>query len=252
MADVEVLKGPQGDFIGFSSTGGAILVNSANPNFNGTSGFIEVQAGNYTDKKVDGAVNFQFSSTLAARIAFNFEQMHSFYRDIGSLVDPGEAPGSAIPIQDPGATDNKDIRLSLLWKPNDDFQALAKIEYNSIDTGALSGEPNQATFTLPPAAVAAGCPDAIAPGGTTPAGPGGTCHAAYYPYSTHLPYVINYGYGLMPAQAYERLPALDEAFWDYRDSLVLTYTLPDKIQIRSETGFQQGRVERSLAELLLR
>lgn len=240
MSDVEVLKGPQGDFIGFSSTGGAILINSANPNFNGTNGYVEVQAGNYTDKKVDGAVNFQFSDTLAARIAFNAEQMHSFYRDIGSLVDPGEASGSAIPIQDPGATDNKDIRLSLLWKPNDSFQALAKVEYNSIDTGGLSGEPNQATFTLPSAAIAYGCPDAIAPGGTTPAGPGGTCYSPYYPYSTHIPFVLNYGYGSMPAEAYERLPALDEAFWDYRDSLVLTYTLPDKIQIKSETGFQQG------------
>ncbi len=244
MSDVEVLRGPQGDFIGFSSTGGAIELNSANPTFNGNNGYLEMEVGNYSDKRIDGALNAPVTDTFAARLAFNEETMGSFYRDIGSLVTPDSPGGNGtFPIQDPGSVDDKNMRLSLLWKPLDNFQALLKIEYNSSNPGALSGEPNQVPFTLPAKAIANGCPDAIAPGGVTPAGPGGTCYSEFYPYSTHIPFVINYGWGGDSAgqasSIYERLPALGEPFTDYRDGLHLQYTLPDGIQITSITGFQQ-------------
>lgn len=237
MADVEVLKGPQGDFVGFSSTGGAIEETTANPNFTGDNGYLEMQVGNYTDKRVDGALNAPLTDTFAVRVAFNWEQMHSFYRDIGALVDPGPAE----PVQDPGQIDNKNVRLSMLWKPSASFNALLKIEYNDSDNIGNPDQPNQVPFTLPAAAIANGCPNALSPTGTVPAGPGGTCYSVYYPFSTHNPWVLDYGYGSNPAQAYLHLPLIDQPFWDYRDSLHLDYTLPNGIDIRSITGFQQGQ-----------
>ncbi len=241
MADVEVLRGAQGDYIGVSSTGGAIIMTSANPTFNGTNGYLEMQVGNYSDKRVDGAFNSQISDTFSVRLAYNVEEMGSFYRDIGSIVDP-DAPGGngTGPIEDPGSTDVKSFRLSTLWKPTDNFQMLLKLEYSSSNPGALSGEPNQVPFTLP--AGVTECPDSISPGGLAPAGPGNTCHSVYYPFSTHEPFVLNYGWGTDPGEAgniYERLPALGEPFVDWRNGLHLQYTLPDGIQLTSLTGFQQ-------------
>jgi iron complex outermembrane receptor protein len=55
IADVEVLRGPQGTIVGQNSTGGALVITSANPNFDGVNGFAEVLGGNYHERKVDGA-----------------------------------------------------------------------------------------------------------------------------------------------------------------------------------------------------
>ncbi|HEX4024273.1 MAG TPA: TonB-dependent receptor [Steroidobacteraceae bacterium] len=218
--DVEVLRGPQGTFIGYSSTGGAVEITTENPNLRGFNGYIEGQVGNYSDKKFDTAVNLPLSDTLAVRIALNEEQEHSFYRDIGSLVEPAWNE----PLQDPGQIDNKDARISALWKPTDNFQALLKLEWNSANQGGTAEEPNQLPFTLPPGAT--GCPSG---------GAGPTCHSEYYGYSSHIPYVLNY----TPSAANSQLPALFDPFYDYRTGLELRYTLPDGIVLRSLTGFQQ-------------
>ena len=65
IADVEILRGPQGTFIGQSSTGGAVLINSHSPTFDGLNGYVNALVGNYSDNKVDGAINLPISDTLA-------------------------------------------------------------------------------------------------------------------------------------------------------------------------------------------
>src|ERR1700730_5501738 len=76
---VEVLRGPQGTFAGASSTGGAIFVNSRNPDFSGLHGTFGAQVGNYQDLGAHGAVNMPLSEHVAARIAFNVERRNSFF-----------------------------------------------------------------------------------------------------------------------------------------------------------------------------
>ena len=41
IATIEVLRGPQGTFVGQSSTGGAIRINAARPNFDGINGYFD-------------------------------------------------------------------------------------------------------------------------------------------------------------------------------------------------------------------
>ena len=76
--DTEVLRGPQGTFVGYSSTGGALEITTQNPNFRGTNGYFELNVGNFTDKRIDGAGNFVLAPTFAVRLAFNMEQRQRF------------------------------------------------------------------------------------------------------------------------------------------------------------------------------
>ena len=227
--DVETLRGPQGTFVGYSSTGGAIQITSNSPNFRGDNGYLELGVGNYTDKHVDGAANYVLSDTFAVRLAFNFEQMGSFYRDVGAQVIPGEA----LPIQDPGSTDNKDMRLSFEWKPNSKFTAMAKFDYNSSNDGGDVSQINQATFTVP---AGTNCPANSGPSAPGPNG-GLTCHATNYLYGSHNPWTLNWG-----PQAY-LLPQLGHPYYNYRIGLHLDYALDNGIDFRSVTGFQQSQYD---------
>jgi iron complex outermembrane recepter protein len=205
--DVEVLRGPQGTYIGASSTGGAILINSANPNLNGLSGYAETLFGDYADKKVTGAVNLPISDTMAARIAFNYETRNSFYKDIGSNFDP--QPGKS--FSDPGKLDYQNIRVSYLWKPTDNFQALLKFEFNHSDTGGTPDQPNQNVYVNPIT--------------------GAQNHSPFYAFSTHSPFTLNDDRD-------------DRADVEVNNiyGLELKYTLPGDMVLRSMTGFQHNDV----------
>jgi len=207
MADVEVLRGPQGTFEGDNSTGGAININSQNPNFRGYNGYANFKVATYSDTEVQGAVNLPVSDTFAARLAFNEEQRGSFFYDEGSaLYGPNEGGPFLIPSSptcpsffsdplhpcasaadtnktgiDPGNLNNKDFRIGMLWKPTDRFQSLTKIEVDNQDTDGLPGQPNIQTF----APVAPGLPCAAGLG-TAP-----NCHSLYEPGYSGNPYVLN-------------------------------------------------------------
>jgi iron complex outermembrane receptor protein len=211
IADVEVLRGPQGTLVGASSTGGAVEITSQNPNFNGFNGYAEILAGNYSDQRVNAAINLPISDTLAARLAVNWEQRGSFYKNVA--VDPSPAA----PIGDPGSVENHNARLGLLWQPSEDFQALLKISMNYGSTDGTAGEPNQYTFRAGPGEP---CPDGSA---------GPICHSLYYNYSTHVPFEVNMN-----------LPSMIGKSTIDRYSLDLRWTLADGIQLRSLTGLQHN------------
>ncbi len=210
IADVEVLRGPQGTLVGASSTGGAVQINSQNPNFRGLNGYAEALAGNYNDQRITGAVNLPITDTLAARVAINWEQRGSFYQTENTLLGAPAHVGS-----DPGRVDNHNARIGLLWKPNDNFEALLKVSYNYSNTDGTAGEPNQYTFQAGPGQT---CPDRSA---------GPICHSLYYNYSTHVPFLLNYS-----------LPSLIGTETEDRAGLDMKYTFADGIQLRSLTGVQ--------------
>lgn len=148
IASVEVLRGPQGTFVGSNSTGGAIFINSRSPDFSGMHGQIEAQGGNYADVGATGAVNLPIDSQWAARIAFNIERRDSFYRNISSSPTPDGAE-----FNTPGALDEKDLRVGLLWKPNDQLQVLLKSDFTDKSTGGYPMKPIPTTAYAPYAPV---------------------------------------------------------------------------------------------------
>ncbi|MGI9304358.1 MAG: TonB-dependent receptor plug domain-containing protein, partial [Gammaproteobacteria bacterium] len=68
VAGVEVLRGPQGTLFGRNTPAGAVLINSAKPDHEGT-GFLEVSAGDLNLLSANGAVSFSaIDNVLSFRV----------------------------------------------------------------------------------------------------------------------------------------------------------------------------------------
>jgi iron complex outermembrane receptor protein len=130
IADLEVLRGPQGTFAGQNATGGAVFITEKNPVIDGGyHGYLQGQYGNYNDADLQGAINLPISDTLAARVAFNDEYRDSFYHVTGPYTG------------DPGLLKESNLRLSLLWQPTRALKVLFKTDYNYIDQGGYPADP---------------------------------------------------------------------------------------------------------------
>lgn len=126
---VEILRGPQGTFVGQNATGGAVFVTSRDPVIDGGyHGYIQGQVGNYDLIGAQGAINLPLTDTLAARVAFNTDSRDSFYDISGPHSgDDGVFTASG--------------RFSLLWEPSSNLSVLFKTDLNYLDLSAYPAEP---------------------------------------------------------------------------------------------------------------
>ena len=136
IADIEVLRGPQGTLVGSNSTGGAIFINTQNPKIGENDGYIRLGAGNFGDVEADGAINLPVNDVLAFRAAGEYDSRASFYDSVGPVHT------------DAGSLTEKSGRLSVLFKPGS-FQALAKFEYTDRSTGGYGATPEPGTQYAP-------------------------------------------------------------------------------------------------------
>lgn len=133
IANVEILRGPQGTFAGQNATGGAVFITTNDPSTHGFSGNVEGQYGSYDDVLLRGDVNVPLSDTLALRVAWNGEKRGTFYNVSGPWSTPwGGAPGRLL---------EGSFRVGLLWQPTDQFRLVAKGEYNYVDHGGSLADP---------------------------------------------------------------------------------------------------------------
>ena len=134
IANIQVLRGPQGTIVGQNATGGAVFVNTNDPIIDGgVHGYIQGQYGNYSDVGLQGAVNLPISDTLAARIAVFSEKRDGFYH----MTGPGGAPYRG----HNGDLGEMAARFSLLWKPSDNFSILWKTDAADLDLGGYPASP---------------------------------------------------------------------------------------------------------------
>lgn len=124
ISDVQVLRGPQGTFAGQNSTGGAIFVRSADPDLSGFSGHVQLGVGNYSDVQGQLVLNIPVSDTFAIRLASDAQQRDGFYNYSGSYTGH------------PEKYDRAAARLGVLWRPNENFEWVAKVDYDHFDYGA--------------------------------------------------------------------------------------------------------------------
>lgn len=90
LQSVQVLKGPQGTLFGRSATGGAVLFTSATPT-DDFGGYISLLAGNYSAKKVEGAINVPLiADTLKARVAGFWSERNGFQKNLWDGTRQGD------------------------------------------------------------------------------------------------------------------------------------------------------------------
>lgn len=143
VANIQVLRGPQGTIVGQNATGGAVFVNTNDPIINGgVHGYFNVNYGNYNDAGAQGAVNMPVSDTFAMRVALYGERRDGYYNITGPTGARYNAANNKLGIAAG--------RLSLLWKPSENFSLLSKTDIGYLDFGAYPAAPYWQTFkTLP-------------------------------------------------------------------------------------------------------
>ncbi len=134
VADVEVLRGPQGTLVGSNSTGGAVFINTKNPVIGSHDGYAQIEGGSYSRVGAQGAVNVPINDTLAVRFAGSYLQHDSYWTD--TLPTAGVKPGAL----------NQWVgRVSVLYKPVDNFTALLKVNLQDDHDGGFATKPYAGT-----------------------------------------------------------------------------------------------------------
>ncbi|WP_162256173.1 TonB-dependent receptor [Sphingopyxis sp. Root154] len=144
---IEVLKGPQSLFFGKNSPAGVVSILSTNPKIGGpVEGYAKVQYQFTTNTpSFEGAVSLPISDTFAIRVAGRASKMHDGYvRNVAQpLADPFPAEAGLIlpgaTYEDLPGTQVSAARVTAVWEPSDDFQAVLKSLYSVERTRGGSG-----------------------------------------------------------------------------------------------------------------
>ena len=117
LENVQVLKGPQGTLFGRNTTGGAVLFEPKKP-VNDFEGYIQAQLGNYNDEEFEGVINVPIvSDKLLLRVSGNLARRDGYTQNVPTNQDLDDRNYEA-------------WRVSLTWRPTDDFEN--SVVYNGI------------------------------------------------------------------------------------------------------------------------
>lgn len=110
---VQVLKGPQGTLFGRNTTGGALLITTAEPSIE-TGGSIEASYARFDAKRLQGYLTTGLAETLAVSLEGQYSEGDGFQRD--NLYDGSLATGSGyvpgVKTRNPGAYEKWSVRAS--------------------------------------------------------------------------------------------------------------------------------------------
>ncbi len=120
VADVQVLKGPQGTLVGRNSTGGAILYDTRQPTST-FGGFGKVTLGDYGRREFQGALNVPLTDTLSVRGSVSASRQRGYIKNYYS--DPATGYRNDTPAMGYNRTAGQ---LAIKWTPSSDFSLLLR------------------------------------------------------------------------------------------------------------------------------
>ena len=121
LAQIEVLRGPQGTLFGRNVTGGAIVIHTLAPSFD-ESGKLEVSYGNYNAVQVRGYVTGPIDDTVAGKLSVSYNREDGPVRN----VTLGDTTANI---------DEIDGRAQLLWEAASNLEVLVGGDYMHDESG---------------------------------------------------------------------------------------------------------------------
>ncbi len=121
LANVQVLKGPQGTLFGRNSTGGAILFTPRTPGSE-FGGYLQARVGNYDLLHLEGAVDLPVNDSLGFRLAGRSIDRDGYQSNV---ADNALACKNCLASEDSQA-----VRLSIEFSPTDSLSNLTTLAYD--------------------------------------------------------------------------------------------------------------------------
>lgn len=149
---VQVLKGPQGTLFGRNSTGGAILVGTAEPSVE-PSARIRASYGRYNETRLQGYLTFGLSDKIALDVEGLYDRGDGWSRDIATGSRKGgdyENASARVGVK-AQVTDDITFLVRYTHNDNDDPRPLITNAYNDPILGvAISSSAPPGTYTTDP------------------------------------------------------------------------------------------------------
>lgn len=123
---IEVLKGPQGALYGRNAIGGAIIINTVEPNKDKIGGKVTVGYDSGPGYKVRAGIGGPVGGSDTLRF-----QVSGSYFDTDGYIRNTYLKEDADPFKDVSG------RARLIWEPNDKFTADLRVSASNVDTQAL-------------------------------------------------------------------------------------------------------------------
>lgn len=134
IAGIEVLRGPQGTFVGKSAAAGAVFIRTRDPELGHFGGSVIAGAGNHGFLETTEVVNIPIKDTLAVRLSYHGEYRNSLFDSLTTNPLPGGA-NSGGPFTGDDRRKLNSVRVGVNWKPNESFDALFKVDYDYLHFG---------------------------------------------------------------------------------------------------------------------
>jgi len=133
--NVQVLRGPQGTLFGRNTTGGAVLLSTNDPDFEGVSGSVSATGGSFGRRKFSGVLNLPvWKDTLGVRL-------------VGEKLDTDGFAFDEINRRKVGTEQHDLLRAKILYKPFEGLSFMLGGQYIHAD---FLGTPVQPVFALKP------------------------------------------------------------------------------------------------------
>lgn len=123
IAQVEVLRGPQGTLFGRNTTAGVVKFESVKPVLKRSEGYFSIGAGTFSSVNAEGAFNIPMSDVMAARISLQTQHRDDWVKNTYA----------AGPTQEMEGYDDTAARVQFLYQPSNDFSALFNVHGRKLD-----------------------------------------------------------------------------------------------------------------------
>ncbi len=130
LESIEILRGPQGSLFGRNTVAGVVNVRRARPT--GEAGLkTQYRYGSHEETDLRAVLNMPFSETLSFKLATFLDRGDGYQEHANFDLATGELNPTG---EDIDGENTWNVYGSLLWQPNEDFDALLTVEYIDDDS----------------------------------------------------------------------------------------------------------------------